>query len=483
MKHRLKEQQTKLNALIQRHPYLAAFLAGCIYYGIAVSWMFTIRTAEIAKGNAAKFVGISAAIIMVGSFAMGFVFFVWFLRRMHVDIRDKKALILIPSAWALSEFIRAYFFSIVSLGPTGRVGAYWSYGDIGYVFGLTPLTYLGRLGGVYFLSFIGVLLIVLGIRTLYLKSYRFTVLILSVVIIATFLCWKIYAQANGKTINVAALSYHSVQYPNIQSDEAKPYFIHRPFVSPQAVVLPEYSGFYSQDSKPNDYLLEKYTQRRGVVIQSRREIQDSYNKNMLVFTTPTGTLLNAQQKWFTVPSGEYVPYVYQVLLAYAGQGQLLLDFRNQKSVLPGDSPETPYAYEGVKYGSLVCSGITSPEHYRRLAADGATILTNSASLGSLGVTSFHHMQAQLMAQRYAVDTARPFVQSAKDAPAYIYDHNGQLLAKTNKGLIQADVATNSRRTPYVLFGNWIIALSTILVCMRLYETLKNKKKKGTIKRK
>ena len=344
--------KSKIKDFILKHPYLTAFIAGCLYFSVAMSWMFTVRTSEIAKGNAIKFVGISAAIIMVSSFALGFVAFVFILRRLKIDIDSKRALILIPAAWVVSEYFRAIFFSIVSLGPTGRIGAYWSYGDLGYILGLTPLTYLGRLGGVYFLSFIAVFIVVLAIRTHRLKSYRVSIYLVCILFVVTFLCWKLYANANGKTINVTALSYKSVEYPLIQSDVAKPLIDQRPQKSPDVVVLPEYSGFYMDDSKNNDQKLRTFMKDKGIVIQSRREIKNSFNKNMLVFVAPNGLLLNQQQKWFTVPSGEYVPYVYQVLLAYAGQGQLLLDFRNQKSVLPGERPEKPFTYKELRMGRL-----------------------------------------------------------------------------------------------------------------------------------
>jgi len=452
---------------IINHPYISSYVLGCIYFGIVMSWMFTVRTSEIAEGKAAQLVGISAAVITVSSFAFGFVIFTFIVRRLKLQLDAKNTLILIPAAWVVSEYFRSVFFSVISFGPTGRIGAYWSYGNIGYILGLTPLTYLGRLGGVYSLSFIAVLLVILLIRIRRSKDYFFICMILLFIILLNIICWKAYDQTNDSKITVSTFSYKSVEYPEIQSNEATNLIKRLDTTPHDVVVLPEYSGFFAKDSQANDKLLQDYMQNSGIVIQSRREIYESYNKNMLVFLTPNGKRMNEQQKWFTVPSGEYVPYVYQILLAYAGKGQLLLDFRNQKSVLPGSAPEIPYTFDGVTYGSLICSGITSPQQYRKLVSKGATILTNSASLGSLGVSSLHHAQAQIMARQYAIDTARPFVQSAKDAPAFIYDHNGRLLGKTSQGIVQAEVLTNKKRTPYAVFGDWIVVCSTLLIAIRL----------------
>ena len=88
-----------------------------------------------------------------------------------------------------------------------------------------------------------------------------------------------------------------------------------------------------------------------------------------------------------------------------------------------------------------------------------------------------------MAQRYAIDTARPFIQSAKDAPAFIFDHNGKLLGKTTDGIIQAEVKVNKRRTPYTILGNWVVALSVLVILTQLYAVLKFGKKRDTIKHK
>lgn len=462
------------------HPYRYAFLTGCVYFSIVINWMFTIRTSEIAQGSTAKIVGLSAALIMLSSFACGFVFFIFIYRRLSIKLASRWSLLLIPAAWVLSEFLRAWFFSIVSLGPTGKIGAYWTYGNLGYIAGLTPFTFIGRLGGVYLLSFLVVLLIVAVIRMKRLKIYSELLIIIVVLSVTSFMCWFLYRQADGKTIDAGTFSYKSTQYPDVQSDEGAKLIKGRSITPLDLVVLPEYSGFFQEDSSSNDATLRTILKKNGLVIHSKKEPQESYNKNMLIFISPDGRVLNKQQKWFTIPSGEYIPYVYQVLLAYGGNEQLLLDFRNQKSVIPGNIREVPYTYDNVSHGALICSGITSPENYRLLVNEGASILTNSASLGSLGIKSSHHTQSQMMARRYAVDNARPFIQSAKDAPAFIYDHNGKLVAKASDDIAYATVTTNNKKTPYTRLGNWILIFSSIAILGRAMMLLLNERNKSKV---
>ena len=44
--------QTRMRRWVTRHPYWTAFLFGWVYFSIVVSWMFAVKTAEIAQGFA-----------------------------------------------------------------------------------------------------------------------------------------------------------------------------------------------------------------------------------------------------------------------------------------------------------------------------------------------------------------------------------------------------------------------------------------------
>ncbi|MEI6481533.1 MAG: nitrilase-related carbon-nitrogen hydrolase [Candidatus Saccharibacteria bacterium] len=428
--------------------------------------MFGIRTSRIASGTAANLVGLSAAIIMVCTLALGFVLFIFLYSKLKVRLVSRSSLLLIPALWIITEYCRSLLFSIVCLGPTGKIGAFWTYGDFGYLLGSTPLTFIGRLGGLYLLGFIVVLLAVTSIRVVLFKDYKVALMVALVVFVLALFGWLPYRQVDGKRIKIAAISYADEKEPKLSTMPAAKVLAARPIKPVDVFVLPEYSGFFTNNPPAHNRLLQQHLNKKAVVIDSQKQMQESYVKNMLTFANYDGKVLGSQPKWFTIPAGEYIPYIYQVLLAYAGQEQLLLDFRNQHSVAPGSQPIVPFWYDGTAYGSLVCSGITSPEFYQSLSNEGAEILTNSAALGTLGVSNLHHIQAQTMARRYAVDNARPFVQSAKDAPAYIYDYNGILLAKSKgEQIIVASVQTNRKKTPYSKFGNWILIVSLSLLLM------------------
>lgn len=461
----LSKKNKIINAVISKirqRPYLSSFFFGCLYFTVVINWMFTIRTSEIAEGVFVKIVAVSAAIIMISTFALGFVIFSLLNRLLGIKISKRSSIYMIPFTWIVSEFIRSILFSIISLGPSGKVGTFWAYGNVGYFLSLTPLTYLGRVGGVYLLSFIFVMLVVLIIRLYLYKTFFEFFFITFLLFITAFFFQAIYSIPTGKIVNATAISYSSTSYPEIQSNNI---IKSLPKNKTDILILPEYSGYRSSqyNSDINNKIIEKLVEPKGIVIDSKKQNGGKFDRNSLTFTNSSGEVINQQDKWFTIPSGEYIPYIYQIILAYAGQEQLLLDYSNQKTIIPGDKPEYPVQHNSVVFGSLVCSGVTSPTQYRQLSEKGATILTNSASLGTLGVSSLFHIQTRIMAKQYAVDNARPFIQSAKDAPAYIFDHNGKSLGIITNSYISKDLYTNKKITPYTRFGDWVVYLGVVAI--------------------
>jgi apolipoprotein N-acyltransferase len=434
--------------------------------------MYGIRTSEIAPGYVGEVVGFTAFIIMVTSFSSGFVIFIFVIKRLKITLHSPKAILLIPSVWVLAEFLRAILFSIVSLGPSGRIGSYWTYGNLGYFLTITPLRFIGRIGGVYLLSFITVFIIVAILQ----KRTRFLLSTIAVLSILSITSWYAYKPSYKQpSLNVATANYPSTPYPELPSPALNKRILKDTINKVDVLILPEYSHYFEKHTEQDKQALNRIMKDTGIVIDSVRENNSVQAQNFLRFMRPNGEVLQMQAKWFTVPAGEYIPYIYQVILAYVGQERLLLDFRNQRSINPGTKIEQPYEYNGVRYGSLVCSGVTSPEFYRHLTNKGANILTNSASLGTLGVSSLFHIETQTMIRQFAVDNARPFVQAAKDGPSYIYNSDGRQIGSStgNIDIVSAEVYVNNKTTLYTRFGNWILYAAAIMLILFYLQKWKN----------
>lgn len=462
-----------------RHPLWTAFCIGLVYFGLIISWMFTIRTAEIAQGIAVKFVAVSAGLIMTGSFALGFVLFVWLYRRLGLRLTQRRALWMVPALWIVTEYLRAIIFSIVSMGPGGRIGPYWTFGNLGYFIAETPLGFAARFGGLYLLSGLGALLFVAGYQSWKKRDPLPLLIVASVAGMLSFAGYYIYRIASGPTRTIGTVRYAYKQEATQYSNESYSILEQVPDESLDILVLPEYSHYF-EEARDEDIPRVQRIMRRddGLVIHSARENIQSLGHNMLTFQAPNGQVLNQQEKWFVVPAGEYVPYIYQVILAYAGQERLLLDFNNQKSVNRGEKVETPYVFDGVSYGAHACSGVIAPEFYNQLAQAGANVFSNSAALDTMGVSPLFHIESQNMNRLAAIAHAKPFIQAAKGGPAYIIDHNGQLIGRNYElggGVVAADVQANSTKTVYTYLGDWVIYLSgASLVIYVLIRRLKHK---------
>lgn len=449
-------------------------MVGCIYFGVVISWMFTIQTAQIVQGAATIIVAYSAGIIMVTSFASGFVLFVWLLRRLHIRLDQTRALILMPAAWVVSEYARAILFSIVSYGPDGRIGPYWTFGNLGYYLVETPLRYLSRFGGLYLLSGTVLILVVAMYQSYKRRTVMPALPVLLIVAILSLLGNVGYRAPVGQIRQIGSVQYPVSIYPISLSQDAYPALRNVSNNSLDILVLPEYSGFFDETPDQDAELLQRILKpNTGAIIHSAKEKDHTsrYTHNLLRFQSGNGTVLNQQPKWFVVPAGEYVPYIYQVILAYAGQEALLRDFSNQKTVIRGDQTEQPFAIDTVHYGALACSGVVAPNFYNDLSRQGAEVLTNSAALDTMGISSLFSVESENMNKLAAVAHAKPFVQSAKGGAAYIINKDGYIMARVNSregGTAIADVQTNNVATIYTKFGDWIVLVSGIIVVTSLF---------------
>lgn len=429
--------------------------------------MFAVKTAEIAQGFAVQIVAVSAGTIMVTSLALGFVVFIWLVRFTQVKLVESRALWLVPILWIVSEYARAIIFSVVSLGPGGRIGPYWAFGDLGFYVASTPLAFIARFGGVYLLSGVIVCILVATYQSWRQRSVTPLAPVLLGVAVVSLGGWALYRTSTGPIVRVGAVSYAQHDAPIMFSKDSRRMLDQLPSKQLDTLVLPEYSHYFEDDIDGDRRVLERImNDDKSLIIHSARDDEMGTGHNMLTFQAADSAMLNQQQKWFVVPAGEYVPYIYQVVLAYAGQESLLLNFNQQKSVQRGEKIESPYEYRGVRYGAHACSGVLAPDFYNQLVAQGSDVLTNSAALDTMGISPLFHAEATQMNQLVAISQAKPFVQSAKGGPAYVMDKDGRTITRVEQpdgGVVSATVQTNRGKTVYGWLGDWVVYLSLLIV--------------------
>lgn len=457
------------------------WLSGIAFFAVVVNWMYHIHATELIPNNllAYAFLVLTFSIV-VGSLSLGFLFFGYLYHKLKIDLAQPRSMLLIPATWALCEWLRSIFFSIVSLGPGGSVGPYWNFGSLAYAASMTPMGYGARIVGQFGLSAL-VLFLSLGMLFLIRKQWKWGSVAVGVVVVVCATGWAMSPSPDGSRLRVGVVQLDDSSYSDYgyQRDLEALMASHTPSNPLDVLVLPEYSYIFTNKEykKAETTALAQVTTGKSLVITSQSGEVDQGRKNLVTFYKPNGQIAAQQEKQFLIPAGEYIPYFYEWILVLSGNTSVIGAHRANNTVSASNQVAQPVAYEQDKIGALACSGAIAPDFYRKLTSDGATILTNSAALSTMGLSSSYYAQARQMASFIAVSTARPFVQSARGAEVYILDSNGRAVtesAKPGVHYIEADVVTNKTKTPYMVLGDIVILLTASLIIAVSWRSLASK---------
>ena len=100
---------------------------------------------------------------------------------------------------------------------------------------------------------------------------------------------------------------------------------------------------------------------------------------------------------------------------------------------------------------------------RNFVRDGAqaiVVTTSDRTYGRSGIAATHVATDQMR----AAETGRPVLQAAISGETAVIDSSGRLLQSTGlftKALVTANVETTTGETPFVRFGEWALAGSTL----------------------
>lgn len=448
------------------------WLSGVAYFGIVVNWLYHIHATELIPNNllAVAFLVLTFSVV-VGSLSIGFLLFGWGYRRLKVDLDQPRALLVVPALWALSEWVRSLIFSVVGMGPGGSLGPHWNFGSLAFAASVTPLGYGGRVVGQFGLS---ALVMVLGLGSLFLirKQWKWGAIAVASVIAICTTGWAISPSPGGSTLRVGVLQLDDSSYSDYgyQRDLGQLMASHDPSRPLDLLVFPEYSYLFSNKEyrQAEVSALGKVTTDKSLIITSRSGEAEQGHKNLVTFYTANGQIAAQQEKQFLIPAGEYIPYFYEWILVLSGNTSVIGAHQAKNAVAASDQRAQPVTYEQDKIGALACSGAIAPDFYRKLVDGGATILTNSAALSTMGLSSSYYAQARQMASFIAVSTARPFVQSARGAQVFMLDSNGRPVVESDKpGLhyVEGEVMTNKTKTLYAVAGDSLILIIAGLVAL------------------
>ena len=420
--------------------WTAPFALG--FFGLHLQWLFPSLN-SILGAPAGLLV---APVVLL--LAAGLTLTVWLTRL----LAGRWTLLALPAAWILFDWLR-------TLGPLA-----FPWGSLGYAASRTTAVQLASVGGVPLLA-----ALVLGSAALLAHRRRWSISLAGTLWIAALLVGNAMTSPTAPTTRTALLVQGSVDpvakmngtvdatgiYRNLtRSGDLRPV--------PDVVVWPETAVPFTPD-RPESW---GQLSRLGVPLITGapgRQSGDSYNSAFAL--SKAGVY--RYDKIRTVPFGESFParraldWLYRPVFAALGVPGL----QNMTS----GSRSAALLAGALRYAVSICYESVFPGLARRAVRDGGQVLvtlSNDAWFGrSAGVE-----QHFLMGRVRAIETRRFWLRAGNDGITAVTDPSGRFQARLERGArttLLAGFTPLTGMTPYVRFGDWVVALASglVLVCV------------------
>jgi apolipoprotein N-acyltransferase len=324
-----------------------AFLFGGITMAGSIAWFFDAYPLEWA--------GIENAFV-----ALATIFAVWTLTSLVSAVFSvffalvfKKAcrgswhdVLMAPSAWILMEYARALFLSLVFLGDQSSIGADWGLNLFGYSLAWSRLGInLAPLGGVFLMSFIGVLLN----YAIFFMTRRLWEMKRNVATVSLFLAGSFAAYSSAyvlpmernvlhdpQVVAVITTNFQALSDSNLLSGSAKAISLERLLReavsgSPDIIVLPEGSRALDYLGTTTIQALLSQGQKEVLLIDSSQVSDPLGRKSRALFFSSSHGTIGSSDKSFLMPYGEYLPYIATLAGRFAGQGAWVTTFARNRN--------------------------------------------------------------------------------------------------------------------------------------------------------
>lgn len=431
------------------------FLVFTLYSCVCWSWGWFVQVGRITEDKLVGYVGVAIGYLVVVLIAATiFTISFKYLRQKYKSDKPNIWLLRAIVVWAFAEFLAAWLAAAIWMGQEGSLDTTLPFSSLAPLLAHTPIVYISRFVGFYGLSAV----ITIGMAGIYFKKTRRSMIYYwLVIVIATTAAWKFYEKPN---------------LPPVQATIVAETLDSRISVNPsgsELIVLPEY-GLDEVTGHNINPRFNPTDNSEYYFVGSRQTSVRTGHTNELIFGSKSQGNTNVQPKTRLIPLGEYLPYGFEMgtwLLARSAY----TDFQIRRAVIKGNKPiQTFRINKQLVVGAEVCSSMIAPHDYRQLVKQGATVLTNSASLEVFEGSRLYRWQDEGFAKFIAVANARPFLQSTNNWPAVALDHNGkQLVQIYPHNQAQVSVSPNSTRTIYSYLGEWVAAVGAGLA---IFEVLR-----------
>lgn len=436
------------------------------WFSLAWAWILYTDSLKLS-GSPTQGQAIATLVILINANASALLMFTVMniARRLYNKYNRLLVILVLLCIFALGDFIVAWVTSFIWIGRQGSIDSILPLGSPVLILIHTPFAYASRLVGFHGLAAFAWL----GFFLIAEKQYSKKIFYLVATLALLSIIGKLYYQhPSGKTTKVTIIneSYYNRLGP-ISSKNT------------DLILFPEYGlDGVTPENISSRIMLADNRSTKYIGSQQNRTINSSDHTNVLVYgDTGTGKV-QLQEKHRLIPGGEDMPYAIEALLSLTRQKTTLRYFAYTKQIHKSPYQLRPLVLnENSIIGAAVCSSIISPEDYRRLSLSGASILTNSASLGIFGGSTTFQFQQKALAKFMAIANARYFLQSANDARSYVLDINGNTISQVTKPeALRVTVRNNHIKTLYTNLGDWLVVIGGLLAIPALIDIYFSKRK-------
>ncbi len=470
MAKNLKQKFTKLT----KHPFIILLF---IWYIFAWSWTFFTDSLDLAGSKSVALV--IALFVTAFNVGMSLLIVVKTFRFLRIKLAKCKTwqiiLIGLP-IFSLMDFLVSWASAIIWLGPQGSVDNVLPLSSPALFLINTPLKYASRFLGFYGLAgFFWLITFLFFQKSKSKKEIKTIKTACTLLVILSLVGWWLYKDPNGISIKSTVISETLSDQVGDMSNRGS-----------ELVVFPEY-GLEKIDNTNLGERLSKNDDGSKTYFVGSRQVFDNRpagHINRLMFGNYNDGITEEQDKHRLIPGGEDLSYLVRLGLRATNNKETLDYFSINKMVNRGHNPLRPIKLnDQAILGSAVCSSIIAPKDYQEFTKQGATILTNSASLSIFKGSRIFAWQQKSLAKFMAVSNTRYFLQSANSASAYVLDNNGNQKYEV-RGINAIDVIakTNTNKTVYTILGEYLVAIGSLIIAWWLIVYLKSQNSKPKIKK-
>ena len=470
--------------------FLAGFITGLVFFGGIMSWFFNLLPLDW-MGVENVFLGLSLVFFFwfLSIFILSIFFGLFSLSCYFLTKRNFWDILLIPSFWVISEYLRVWAFGLLWWGKEVLLGPHLTLGNLAYTLAQNPgFKFLSSFGGIYFLSFLIVfinilifLLIKNSIETkLFTKKLLFSSIILMVLGLISFSYFFTFPKnqvEENKNLKIAIIQTKFPSFFRLTKDMAEERFQTQTRLLNQALqlspnldilVFPEDSRFLAQ--KPTEGILNGGLSNKEVlIIDSARTETSQGIKSIGTFYNSKKGVLFQYEKLLLSPGGEYLPDIVK-LPAQVVNKKWVDNFEKSRGYKKGK--EIVIFSNTWQGGMFFCSEVFSPDLHRQMIKKDAQILFNLGSLAFSHGSKILDSQTQAVLQVRAAENGRYLVRATNYGSSYIINVQGEVIKKSpnfENQVLFGEIIPTSKKTFYTKYGDWILIFALGIISFSIVK--------------